>query len=272
MDNLQAKLIKYQKSISLREITDALKVYHETGDLKVRQNIIYRYMPLVKKQVLSFNIIGVESEDLEQMAYLALIRCVDKFNPYGKRSFTACIFSAISSINEKFNSFEETVNLSLTNLDIYSNDILEISIVDNISKEKMVNQIIQLLEEYPNQRSAKMFKLFYGINSTEMDFYDITDQERVSHQYFYDEVTKILLYLFLKLNSDYGYYPSKKIEKFLFDNKLLLSGHRLPKEYLDELKKVSLDELDYLVLYSEDDLIKDSHELVKNINNSIKRF
>ena len=68
---------KYRKGIPRTELTSAFKVYYETHDLQIREQIIYRFMPIVKGIILSFNIPLIEEDDLVQVAYLELISSIE---------------------------------------------------------------------------------------------------------------------------------------------------------------------------------------------------
>jgi RNA polymerase sigma-B factor len=51
------------------------------GDLSAREALIDRYMPLAKALSRRYSHTGEASEDLEQVAYVALIKAVDRYDP-----------------------------------------------------------------------------------------------------------------------------------------------------------------------------------------------
>jgi len=60
--------------------------YHETGDRRLRQRAVGEYMPLARKLARRYHRGREPLEDLEQVAYLGLVKAVDRFDPgYGAR-------------------------------------------------------------------------------------------------------------------------------------------------------------------------------------------
>ena len=96
MENLEGKLAKYRNEIPYRDAHDAFKVFYETRDAKIRENLIIRYMPIVKKVILNLGITDIEEEDLTQIAYEDLIKCIDSYNPYNKSHFQTYVTARIS--------------------------------------------------------------------------------------------------------------------------------------------------------------------------------
>ena len=253
---------KYRNGIPKAELTEAFKIYYDTKDLKIREQIIYRYMPLVKKMVLNFNITSIEEEDLVQMAYEILIKCVDKYNPYSKVHFYILLHQRISQINTMYNTNNKKENISLSNIDIYSNEDLESNIESKITTDELFDIIKDILDKYPNKNISDIFKKLYGIDSKIMTPVEINKELNISQQRISQVKNIILLHLFLKLSENYNYYPSKEIQKFLYDFSPYWTA-QLPKETLVELKEISLYELDYLEFYDDCNSLENSHQLVK---------
>ena len=54
MENLEEKLLRYRENIPYKEVQEAFKVFYETRDEKIRENLIMRYMPVTKRIIESF--------------------------------------------------------------------------------------------------------------------------------------------------------------------------------------------------------------------------
>ena len=252
---------KYRKCIPTAELTNAFKVYYNTKDQKIREQIIYRYMPMVKKMVSNFNIVTHDEEDLFQTAYEILIECVDRYNPYCKTHFYIILRQGISKISRMYGTNREK-NISLSDIEIYSNDDLEFSIENKLTNDNLLNMIREILDEYPNKTTTNIFRRLYGIDSKIMKPLEICEELNVTPQRVSQVRSIVLLHLFFKLNEDYKYYPSEEIIKFIKDiSSYWLS--QLPKGTLNALKELDLSELNYLAIYDSCDSIENSHELVK---------
>lgn len=108
MDN-EEKLDRYRKNITHKEVTDAFKCYYETKDMKVRENLIYRYMPTVKEAILKYRKLGDEEEDLIQTAYEILINSIDNYNPYENVAFSIYLHAKIRNKMENRNKNKKLV-------------------------------------------------------------------------------------------------------------------------------------------------------------------
>ena len=59
---------------------DLLRRYHEGGDLEARQELIERYLPLVRSLARRYANRGEQLEDLVQVGSIGLIKAIDRFN------------------------------------------------------------------------------------------------------------------------------------------------------------------------------------------------
>lgn len=67
-----------------RSATDGealVRRFHETGDDRLRQRAVGEYMPLARKLARRYHRGREPLEDLEQVAYLGLVKAVDRFDP-----------------------------------------------------------------------------------------------------------------------------------------------------------------------------------------------
>ena len=253
---------KYRDGIPKEELTEAFKVYYDTKDSKIREQLIYRYMPIVKKVVLNYNITTIEKEDLVQMAYEILIRCIDRYNQYEQCQFSTYLYSTIRIINKRYNKKIQNESISLSNIEIYSNDDLESNVINKIDNQQLLSAIKKILNEYPNKKSLKIFKMIFGIDCEILQPAQIVEKENISKQRISEIKYTILMNIFISLNSRYRYYPSELLEKIITDT----SANwviRLPDQVLNQFSELIFNELDYLTIYESCDGIEDSHELIK---------
>lgn len=249
---------KYRKNIPAFEEIEAFKVYYATKDSKIREKLIFRYMPIARRLVLNYNITTVEEEDLIQMSYEALMHCINIYNPYGKISFYLCLYYKIKRMCKKYmtNGYD---NVSLSNIEIYSNEDLESSVIDKIFIKELYGIIEKMLDEYPNNITLNIFKKLYGINSKKLTPLEISQELNISKQQISQAKNTMLSYLFLEINSKYQYYPSKNVEKVIYNPNL----YKISKYAKDRFKELNIDELEYLIFYDDCNSIENSHELVK---------
>ncbi|HEV3364083.1 MAG TPA: SigB/SigF/SigG family RNA polymerase sigma factor [Acidimicrobiia bacterium] len=60
---------------------DLLRRYHRTGDRHLREAIVERHAGLVRRLARRFDHRGEDSDDLVQVAYLGLLKAIDRFDP-----------------------------------------------------------------------------------------------------------------------------------------------------------------------------------------------
>jgi RNA polymerase sigma-B factor len=68
---------------------ELLAQYHEDGDLEAREELTERFMPLARDLALRYRYTDEPIEDLTQVAYLGLIKAVDRFDPARGTRFTS---------------------------------------------------------------------------------------------------------------------------------------------------------------------------------------
>jgi RNA polymerase sigma-B factor len=75
---------------SPREIEQRLfSVYHETGDVRVREELARRFLPLARDLALRYTYTDEPFDDLLQVASLGLIKAIDRFEPERGSKFTS---------------------------------------------------------------------------------------------------------------------------------------------------------------------------------------
>lgn len=73
-----------------------LRRYKQTGDDRLRQRAVCEYMPLARKLARRYNRGREPLEDLEQVAYLGLVKAVDRFDPDHGNRFSSFAMPTIS--------------------------------------------------------------------------------------------------------------------------------------------------------------------------------
>jgi RNA polymerase sigma-B factor len=73
-----------------------LRAYHSTGDRRAREAAVERFLPLARSLARRYRGGGEPLEDLEQVAYLALVRAVDGFDPSRGTAFTSYAVPSIA--------------------------------------------------------------------------------------------------------------------------------------------------------------------------------
>ena len=163
MENIEIKIEKYRTNINEKSITDAFKVYYETQDRKIRENLIYKYIPKIKKKISDIKT-NEDKEDIEQMVYEVLINCIDKYNPNKTEKFAGFLKRKIQIELEKDSTKLERLSISDIETELF-NEKRENYITNNTDKKQLINKIKTILKKYPYKEYLKIFKQIYGIDS-----------------------------------------------------------------------------------------------------------
>jgi len=182
MDILEQYIMRYRENIPNKEVRDLFSVFYETRDEKIRENLIYRYMSMAKRIILSIGITSIEEEDLEQMAYEYLIQCLDKYNPNLKTDFNGYLYRYIYNKCLKYIRYSEKGNISLTDLDVFSNECLEEKIINQIEKNELLEYIYLFLEKSSAKKRVEVFKMYYGLDSESMKTFEIVRSNGITKQ------------------------------------------------------------------------------------------
>ena len=73
-----------------------LRAYHSTGNPRAREAAVERFLPLARSLARRYSGGSEPLEDLEQVAYLALVRAVDGFDPTRGTAFTSYAVPSIA--------------------------------------------------------------------------------------------------------------------------------------------------------------------------------
>jgi RNA polymerase sigma-B factor len=96
------------KAISLpADETELLRLYAETRDPLVREDVVQRFLPLARSLALRYRGSTEQLDDLFQVANLALVKALDRFDPSRGKSFVA--FAAPTILGELRRHFRDRV-------------------------------------------------------------------------------------------------------------------------------------------------------------------
>lgn len=80
------------------------------GDKEAIESLLYKYEPLIKKYVRHYFIKGYDDEDLEQIARLAMLKAINKFDEKNGANFTGFIDVVIrNSLSTLLNKKENRI-------------------------------------------------------------------------------------------------------------------------------------------------------------------
>lgn len=72
------------------------RAYHDAGDPRARDALTTRFMPLARSVARRYRGSTVPLEDLEQIAYLTLVRAIDRFDHRRGTAFSSYAVPCIS--------------------------------------------------------------------------------------------------------------------------------------------------------------------------------
>jgi RNA polymerase sigma-B factor len=87
------------------EEKDLLIRYHHEGDLRAREELVRRLMPLVRELALRYRYTDESPDDLVQVASLGLLKAIDRFEPGRGNKFTS--FAAPTILGELKRHFRD---------------------------------------------------------------------------------------------------------------------------------------------------------------------
>ncbi len=97
------------KDYSQIDSTELLKEYFETKNVDIRNELIGRYIYIAEIAAKKFTGRGVDYDDLVQVASLALVKAIERFDPYREIKFPS--FATPSLIGEIKNYFRDTARV-----------------------------------------------------------------------------------------------------------------------------------------------------------------
>jgi len=100
-------LIECPTGVALEDEDRLLRRFAETGDLLVREEIVHRFLPLARSLALRYRGSAEQLDDLMQVAYLGLLKALDRFDPRRGESFVA--YAAPTILGELRRHFRDRV-------------------------------------------------------------------------------------------------------------------------------------------------------------------
>jgi RNA polymerase sigma-B factor len=128
--------------------TDLVRLYAETKDPLAREDVVQRFLPLARSLALRYRGSTEQLDDLFQVANLALVKALDRFDPGRGKSFVA--FAAPTILGELRRHFRDRVwelrlprDLQERTMEVHK-AVRELS--DDLGRSPSVSQIAQRLE------------------------------------------------------------------------------------------------------------------------------
>ena len=101
------RLIECPTGVALEDEDRLLRRFAETGDLLAREEIVHRFLPLARSLALRYRGSAEQLDDLMQVAYLGLLKALDRFDPGRGESFVA--YAAPTILGELRRHFRDRV-------------------------------------------------------------------------------------------------------------------------------------------------------------------
>lgn len=253
----EEKLIRVEKPIGKEQIKDIAKMYYETRDENLRQNLIIHYMPLCQK-IVSKYANDNNRDDLEQIAYLALIKTIDSYSPNNKLHISSNISK---NVNDKIiQALEDHQEVeSISDIEIYSNTNLEDKILDKIYVRNLAYSVIDYLDKNSSYAYIQVFKQLYGIGCRGKSIKQIMEESGYTRQYINLCEARALGKIYLYLRDKANYIPSERIISLIDSPYFRVAISKNTIEELEKVKELSCDTLDF---YEDCDELKYQHSLL----------
>jgi RNA polymerase sigma-B factor len=133
---------------AIRREVESLRLHAETRDPLVREDVVQRFLPLARSLALRYRGSTEQLDDLFQVANLALVKALDRFDPSRGKSFVA--FAAPTILGELRRHFRDRVWELRLPRDLQERT-MEVrkavrSISDELGRSPALSQIAQHLE------------------------------------------------------------------------------------------------------------------------------
>ena len=168
------------------------------GDKNALEEILRKFQPLINNTAISFYIYGYEDEDIKQIATLAIIKAVDKFDlafsnsfpSYAKESVRHSIYKEIDKATKVY--YKNKISKEIANF-IDVKEIVDENIniqEDYIKKEgkRNLEKAISLLKE----EERNLLKALYIESKTLAKYSEENNMEYYKSRYMKDKIIKKL--------------------------------------------------------------------------------
>ncbi|WP_288222073.1 sigma-70 family RNA polymerase sigma factor [uncultured Clostridium sp.] len=176
------------------------------GDKKSLEEIIENFKPLINNTAISFYIYGYDSDDIKQIATIAIIKAIDKFNVELINSFPAYVKKCVR--NSLYKEIEKATKVYFKNKEskeiatlIDHKEIIDegINIQDDYLKKEgkvRLEKAIRLLSE----KDRSILKYLYVENKTLKKYAEENSLEYHKARYMKDKAIRKLKELYLTIN------------------------------------------------------------------------
>ena len=173
------------KDLAGKDTAQLIQLYKETGDLTLRNLIVERNLRLAEGIASRFTGRGVDYEDLVQVASVALIGAIERFDP--SRGFKFSTFAAPTIIGEIKNYFrDKTRMMHISRRD--SEQLMAFSEVKEsmeMQRSVSVSSLERIIGDEENESAIKDF-----LGSEDMGFAEIERRNLVEKAFTYLDATE----------------------------------------------------------------------------------
>lgn len=157
--------------MNYNEIESTVKLAR-SGDMEAMLDLIEQFKPFIFKQASSFRVKNMDTYDLVQIGYIALIKAVEKYK-LGKKSFSSYVYSAIKN-NMKYTlrgtrktNKDVSLNAAINNEESSGDEFIEtldcnFNLEDDFFKNERIKEVKKLLMELPEDELELIIMCYYN--------------------------------------------------------------------------------------------------------------
>ena len=168
------------------------------GDKKALEKILINFKPLINNTAMSFYIYGYEDEDIKQLAILAIIKAVDKFDITLSDSFPSYVKETVR--NTIYKEIDKATK-------VYFENKMSKEIATFIDVKEIVDENVDIQEEYIKREGRRyleraisllkeeereLLKALYIERKTLKDYSEENNLEYYKSRYIKDKIIKKL--------------------------------------------------------------------------------
>lgn len=171
MKNMEYRTyVCYNKNIKAEggdEFMKELLIKAKQGDKAAMEKLLNKFEPLIKKSSKQYYISGYEQTDIKQLAYMATLRAIRRFDMERSNSFPLYVKRAVqNSIYKELKKSEEKIIYPKGNRESKESSELkniedkEIDIEDEIVKKERRERLVNLINKMSNEEKEFIKEIF----------------------------------------------------------------------------------------------------------------
>lgn len=171
MKNMEYRTyVCYNKNIKAEggdEFMKELLIKAKQGDKAAMEKLLNKFEPLIKKSSKQYYISGYEQTDIKQLAYMATLRAIRRFDMERSNSFPLYVKRAVqNSIYKELKKSEEKIIYPKGNRESKESSELkniedkEIDIEDEIIKKERRERLVNLINKMSNEEKEFIKEIF----------------------------------------------------------------------------------------------------------------